>query len=248
MRTTTLLVAKLLVIQYVALILTFFWLLALDSLGSITNSALLLLSFTLLVGTSLSITSLVMIEREAMRGSARPMTPAAAKTTTRSASLFQLDPEQVRPFLLHDLGLDWPGGEGPREVHIERVWPAGREALAVEWSFELDDLGRYSLFVTPTQPDDPPGPDVRAPALVDGVLRGVRIELQDRGILIHSPDHDPALLHLPVCLDPTVMNDRLTGFWRDAGGGPRQPSRVGVQVLSYRARRRAHGPAADLGG
>jgi len=167
------------------------------------------------------------------------MTPMTAQPRMVSARWRWINPEQVLTFLLDDAKVNWPGGEGPGDVRIERVWPVVDDALAVEWSFQLGDQGRYSLYVTPIRPQDASVADIREPVVGCGVLQGLRLALPEAGLVIHSPDFDPGLPHLRACLNPAVMTDRLAGFCTNRGTVEADPSRREVELLSYRARRRA---------
>lgn len=164
-------------------------------------------------------------------------------TSTRSAPLnveFSLvDAGAIEAFFSSRGDVNWPGGGLPSEVHIERVWPVGRDEIAVEWSFLLENRERVSLHALPRDSRDCSLPSLQEPSLCNGVLRGLRFALPERELEIHSIDCDSVLTALPECLDAEAMARHLEPYLSTGERHPDRRPSLEVHPLSYRARRRA---------
>lgn len=165
--------------------------------------------------------------------------PTSTRLHRPTPEIALLDVEQVAAFLAVTAEVRWPGGQPPREVHVERVWPVGDDALAVEWSFLLADGTRYSLHATPVEARDAHLGSSREPVVRAGVLQGFRIELAGQGVAVHSMDLDGVMTQLPDCLDAVAMSDCLAPYRPHERQGVDGPQALRVRPLAYRARRRA---------
>jgi len=171
----------------------------------------------------------------------RTAAPRPARDASASASALRtlLDPPQVAAILRAHVRLD---GRplAPRRVRIERCWPAGH-GLRVCWSFTIRGRAASTLCALPARPADlnprPSGP----PTLINPPeLRGVRVPVPRFGVVIVSPDCDPALPQLATLLNPVAMRARLQRACRPlAAAGRPVGARLGCRLLGYKPGRRA---------
>ncbi len=136
---------------------------------------------------------------------------------------------------------EWPEGLKPVDVRIERGWPKRDGGLCAEWSFRLDGPRRYALFArSHNSSADRDHPQSNRPVVTPQGLGSVQVDLPECDVLIHSPDRDPAMLHLAHCLDGQDMATHLAPFWGFAGDDTqRDHDPVECRLLGYRAGRRA---------
>ena len=169
------------------------------------------------------------------------MSRVPANESTPSAAL---QPEWARKVLVESLPLDWANVGEPGDVRIERYWPSGDKGLAVEWSFQLDDGRRYHVYATigsgTADTVNIGASSAPAPRLEHGSLRGVSVLLRDGVGMLHSPDCDSRLTHLPTCLSADAMGRRLEQIHPDATPDhTNQPVALRCRLMGYRAGRRA---------
>ncbi len=142
--------------------------------------------------------------------------------------------------------------EHPQDVRVERCWPMGKvEAMGFifEWSFRVSTGRRYSVYgqlgkrrkhTPPANPAHPSGNGASRPSLTRDGIRGLAVDVGATGLSIRSPDRDPHLPQMAICLDRKRMAKRLTAFGMrtDAlsrnGGNP-----LRCQLGGYRPGRRA---------
>ena len=109
-----------------------------------------------------------------------------------------LDLEQVTSLLHSLLPRDWPGPPG--DVRIERCWPAANDGFIVQWSFTLGSDQRYALYAQSIDEAAEPAPETAGdassrsrPSVTEWGLRGVLSYLPQCGLMVHTPDCDPAM-------------------------------------------------------
>ncbi len=141
---------------------------------------------------------------------------------------------------------DWPGPPG--DVAIERCWPSADDGFIVEWSFSLGSDRRYVLYARST--DQSTGAAACAagasntcrPSVTAWGLLGMLSYLPERGLMVHSPDCDPAMPHLAGCLDEICAAELLAPFWESASAEPGADGGLpGVlcRLIGYKPGRRA---------
>ncbi|MFQ5590748.1 MAG: phosphotransferase [Phycisphaerae bacterium] len=197
-----------------------------------------------------------------------------------------LTPQVGERILREEAGIEWPNECVPADVRIQRAWPGRNGAFTVEWSFSLGDKTHLSVFGRTHQgvvngvganeatrrSDEGIGEEgaVGARASFTPVgesnrvvctprrLQGLHVNVPEWGMLIHTPDLDPGLAHLGVCLDGAGMADRLKEYWvsveafapapvdqrrgngdPDSGGLLHRVTSCECHLLAYRAGRRA---------
>ena len=160
-------------------------------------------------------------------------------TTGRtSAASLLLDVEQVTGLLHSLLPHDWPALAG--DVAIERCWPSADDGFIVEWSFSLGSERRYSLYARSTS-EAPTTEEVTShphrPTVTEQGLRGVLSYLPQHRLMVHTPDCDPAMPHLPMCLDEDRAAKFLAPFWKPSSNG--ESPGVSCRLLGYKPGRRA---------
>jgi hypothetical protein len=167
------------------------------------------------------------------------MIEATIDRTTRPTELHLFDPQHVE-MMLRNL-IHWPDGAGPGNVMIERCWPTRDDGLTFEWSFDLGGRGRRALYgTTGPQPEGGGGPCVDEAWDTPTGLGRVFLHAPAWGVLIHTPDRDPAMPHLQHCLDSEAMTRHLGPSWMWINGHDSAlPSSLTCRLLGYRPRRRA---------
>lgn len=135
----------------------------------------------------------------------------------------------------------------PSDVRIDRCWPTHQGGFRFEWSFALGAQQRYTLFGqnAPEQSNEASAsPEQEAPChdprITSGGLRGVRHNITEMNLLIHSPDCDPDMPQLAECLDRARIFPVLDGIQgvRDRNGSP-SPLSTECWLLGYKPGRRA---------
>ena len=167
------------------------------------------------------------------------MNESTIKRTTRFAEAHLFDPQHVETMLRSII--QWPGGARPRNVMIERCWPTRDERFVFEWSFDLAGRGRRVLFgKTGPTPDGGGGPCLDEARDTPWGLGCVHLYSAPWGVMLYTPDCDPAMPHLQRCLDSTAMTGHLGQSWMWLNGHePAPPSRLTCRSLGYRPERRA---------
>lgn len=139
--------------------------------------------------------------------------------------------------------------EQPEDVRVERCWPIGRAdtlGFIFEWSFRAGTGRRYSVYgrlggrKKPIPSADRSGNGVSRASLTRDGVRGLAVEVGESGLSIRSPDCDPLLPQMAICLDRKRMAERLMAFGMrtDAlSGDSAHPLRC--QLGGYRPGRRA---------
>lgn len=167
------------------------------------------------------------------------MKKSTISRTTRLAEAHLFDPHHVETMLKSVI--HWPDGAAPRNVMIERCWPTRDDGLVFEWSFDLAGRGRRVLFgQTGPKLNRGGGPCLDEAWDTPAGLGQVHLHTSAWGVLIHTPDCDPAMPHIQQCLDPKAMTGHLGQSWMWINGhDPAPPSRLTCRPLGYRPGRRA---------
>lgn len=139
--------------------------------------------------------------------------------------------------------------EQPQDVRVERCWPIGRAVITgfvFEWSFHTGPGRRYSVYgqlgerKKPTPAVDASGNGTLRPSLTRDGIRGLTVEVGSTGLSIRSPDRDPLLPQMSICLNRKRMSERLAAFGMrtDTKTGDKAHS-LRCQLGGYRPGRRA---------
>ncbi len=168
------------------------------------------------------------------------MTTTPATYSCCSSVRLLLDSAVAEQILVEDARIEWPEARRPGNVCVERAWPRRASGFSFEWSFDLGNGTRHSVFgVSDDTPASPHQPCAARPFLKSGHLRGLHVLLPSWGIRLQSPDRDPDLPHLAQCLDGEAVADSLASYWPDQAQNGRNCRFVDCRTLSYRPARRA---------
>ena len=177
------------------------------------------------------------------------MNSAPLQITYQGQGFDLLDGQSVSELLRIILPSTRRWREQPEDVRVERCWPIGRAdtlGFVFEWSFRAGTGRRHSVYGRlggrrkhmPSA--DHSGNGASRPSLTRDGVRGLAIDVGETGLCIRSPDCDPLLPQMAICMDRKRMAERLMAFGMrtDALSGDRtHPLRC--QLGGYRPGRRA---------
>jgi aminoglycoside phosphotransferase (APT) family kinase protein len=146
-----------------------------------------------------------------------------------------LDPKRAQAVLREVLA-----GAGiaqkPRDVRVERCWPANQTGLRFQWSCRLDSARRRSIYAVPAERDDHRQNRTASPAQLSRLgIEGLRTYLPDFDLVVHTPDLDPEMPHVAGCLDASVVGAHLRNG--DPGSVPERE--LSCSLIGYKPGRRA---------
>ncbi len=176
--------------------------------------------------------------------------PDHSRSLGRIARLF--DPPAMEKLLA--TAFEWPACAAPRRVCIEKYWPVEDQQFVLEWSVELGDDRRLSVYgrsldsnkwrqprssISANGADQEQtiacGSDKTTVQIQGGGIRGIRKHCIDEGLFIHSPDLDPCLPGLGA-----VLNSQAPISADFSADGELQSDRRNLpRLLAYRPGRRA---------
>ncbi|UCF22916.1 MAG: hypothetical protein JSV72_18835, partial [Ralstonia sp.] len=124
----------------------------------------------------------------------------------------------------------------PRDVRVERCWPAGQDAFRFQWSCRFDSAQRYSVYAVPAERDDHRQNPTTSPARLSGLrIEGLRAYLPDFDLVVHTPDLDLEMPHVARCLDGSVVGAHL----RNGDRLPAPEHGLSCNLVGYKPSRRA---------
>ena len=151
------------------------------------------------------------------------------------------DSSAAQHILTSEAGVEWPAGHTPADVRVERVWPQRRSGISFEWSFDIGDGTRHSIYGAP----DPSSPATEhrcslQPVITPFGIRELFAPIPALGIRLQSLDKDPDLPHLAECLNESNLERLFATYWPNAcDANSTADPMVTCNPLSYRPGRRA---------
>ena len=127
------------------------------------------------------------------------------------------------------------------DARVDRCWPRGETGFAFQWSFRIDQSGRYAIAGVPLETVKPAKANKTSPArFTPRGVRGLRTPIPGTGLLAFSPDRDPALPQLAGCLDHDQLAVDLAQFLSPQSAGRNgRPPNCTSRLLSHKPGRRA---------